>query len=193
MNSNHDRVCPSPEWAQHMHDDVLPAVTAGVDLGALMLEIGPGPGATTDWLRHRVARLVALELDPVAVERLMARFAGGNVEVQVGDATEIPWAEASFDSVGSFTMLHHVPTVALQNRILSEVLRVLKPGGTLVASDSLASEDLHHFHEGDTYNPIDPGTLLTRLQTIGFDHVSISADYGLRFRARKPEPAVTAG
>ncbi len=176
-----------------MHDEVLPAVTAGVDLGALMLEIGPGPGATTDWLRHRVTRLVALELDPVAAERLIARFAGGNVEVQVGDATEIPWGDASFDSVGSFTMLHHVPTATLQNRILGEVLRVLKPGGTLVASDSLASDDLHHFHEGDTYNPIDPGTLFTRLQTIGFDHVTISADYGLRFRARKPEPAVTRG
>jgi SAM-dependent methyltransferase len=186
MNSNHDRVCPSPEWAAYMHDEVLPAVTADVDLGAVMLEVGPGPGATTEWLRHRVPRLVALELDAGAAERLAARFAGATVEVQVGDATEIPWPDGSFDSVGSFTMLHHVPTAALQNRVLAEMLRVLKPGGTLVASDSLASDNLHHFHEGDTYNPLDPGTLLTRLQTIGFDYVTVSVDYGLWFRARKP-------
>lgn len=192
MNANHDRVCPSPEWAEHMHRTVLPAVTDGVDLGALMLELGPGPGATTDWLRHRVTRLVALELDPVAAGRLTTRFADTTVEVQVGDATAIPWAAASFDSVGCFTMLHHVPTTGRQNSIFAEVHRVLRPGGTLIASDSLASDELHHFHEGDTYNPLDPGTLLTRLQTVGFDHITLAVDRGLRFRARKP-PSAAAG
>jgi SAM-dependent methyltransferase len=193
MNSNHDRVCPSPEWAEYMQHEVLPAVTAGVDLGELMLEVGPGPGATTDWLRHRVTRLVALELEPAAAQRLSSRLPGADVEVQVGDAVQIPWADGSFDSAGSFTMLHHVPTAALQNRILSELLRVLKPGGMLLASDSLPSDDLHRFHEGDTYNPIDPGTLLTRLQTIGFDYVTVSVQYGMWFRARKPPPPQVTG
>jgi SAM-dependent methyltransferase len=194
MNSNHDRVCPSPEWADYMQSEVLPAVTTGIELGALMLEIGPGPGATTEWLRHRVARLVALELDPVAADRLTGRFADTNVEVRVGDATEIPWPDGSFDSVGCFTMLHHVPTAALQNRILSEAHRVLGPGGTLLASDSLATDALHHFHEGDTYNPVDPGTLLTRLQTVGFDYITVSVDYALSFRARKgPGPDARDG
>lgn len=170
-----------------MHSEVLPAVTTGIDLGALMLEVGPGPGATTEWLRQRVARLVALELDPVAADRLTARFADTNVEVRVGDATAIPWPDGWFDSVGCFTMLHHVPTAALQNQILSEVHRVLRPGETLLGSDSLGSDALHHFHEGDTYNPVDPGTLLTRLQTIGFDYITVTVDYGLSFRARKPD------
>jgi len=65
---------------------------------------------------------------------------------------------------------------------------VLRPGGTLIATDSLASDALHHFHEGDTYNPVEPGTLFTRLQTIGFDHISVTVDQGLRFTARKPPP-----
>jgi SAM-dependent methyltransferase len=189
MNENHDRVCPSPEWAEHLQTDVLPDVVSGVDLGSLMLEIGPGPGAATDWLRHRVQRIVALELDPVAARRLTDRFEQTNVDVQVGDATEIPWPAESFDSVGCFTMLHHVPTVGLQNRVLSEVHRILRPGGTLVASDSLPSDHLHHFHDGDTYNPVEPGTLFTRLQTIGFDRITVTVDRELRFRARKPEPA----
>src|ERR1017187_2259661 len=64
-----------------------------------------------------------------------------------------------FDSVGSFTMLHHVATLALQNKILAEAFRVLRPGGVLIGSDSLASNDLHHFHAGDTYNPIEAASV----------------------------------
>ena len=174
MNSNHARVCPSPEWAAHMHTDVLPVLCAGVDLGTRMLEIGPGPGATADWLRQRGAAAA-----------LRRRFAGTNVHIVHGDAGALPFGDGSFDSAGSFTMLHHVPSAALQNRVLAEVLRVLRPGGTLIASDSLASTSLHEFHEGDTYNPLEPASLLPRLQTIGFGAVMVSVDRGLTFRARK--------
>ncbi len=45
MNSNHARLCPSPEWAEHIQNEILPEVTRGIDLGQDMLEIGPGPGA----------------------------------------------------------------------------------------------------------------------------------------------------
>jgi ubiquinone/menaquinone biosynthesis C-methylase UbiE len=169
MNTNHDRVCPSPEWAEHLHRDVLPAIVDGVDLGDRMLEIGPGPGAATEWLRHRVRRLLTLELDRSAARSLTARFANTNVEVYVGDATAMPWDGDSFDAVGGFTMLHHIPTIGLQNRVLAEAYRVLRPGGMLIGSDSLASDELHHFHEGDVYNPIEPASLFTRLQTVGFD------------------------
>ena len=78
------------------------------------------------------------------------------------------YPDCSFDSVGSFTMLHHVPTTALQNQILAEALRVLRPGGVLVGSDSLPSDGLHAFHEGDTCHPVEPSALLVRLQTLGF-------------------------
>ena len=55
MNDNHARVCTSPEWAQHIQTDILPTLTRDVDLGDQMLEIGPGPGAATEWLRGRSA------------------------------------------------------------------------------------------------------------------------------------------
>jgi len=186
MNSNHARVCPSPEWAAHMHQDVLPGLCAGIELGPRMLEVGPGPGATADWLRHRVAELVAVEIEEAAADALRERFAGTNVQVMHGDAAALPFGGGSFDSAGSFTMLHHIPTAAGQNRVLAEVLRVLRPGGTLIGSDSLASTELHEFHADDVYNPLEPGTLLTRLQTIGFGAVMISVDHGVTFRARKP-------
>jgi len=191
MNENHARVCSSPEWAAHLQTDILPLLTEHAELGEDMLEIGPGPGAATEWLRHRVKRLKVLEIDATAAETLAKRYEGSNVEVIVGDATRLSWPDGSFDSVGSFTMLHHVPTQALQNEILAEALRVLKPGGALIASDSMASDGLHHFHEGDTYNPIDPGTVVTRLQTLGFGPLTVMIDDRLQFVARKPAEEAT--
>ena len=184
VNSNHDRLCGSPEWAAYLQDEVLPAATARVDLGREMLEVGPGPGAATGWLRRRVSRLTALERDETAAAKLAEKFPG--VEVAVGDATAMSYPDCSFDSVGSFTMLHHVPTTALQNQILAEALRVLRPGGVLVGSDSLPGDGLHAFHEGDTCHPVEPSTLLVRLQTLGFGAVMVAVDEVLTFTARKP-------
>jgi hypothetical protein len=56
----------------------------------------------------------------------------------------------------------------------------------LVGSDSLPSDGLHHFHEGDTYNPIDPGSFLLRLQTLGYEKITAHVDEVLMFSVHKP-------
>ncbi len=188
MNENHAQVCSSPEWAEHIQNEVLPEVTAGIDLGDEMLEIGPGPGAATEWLRHRVSRLTAVEVEEAAAALLKERYADTNVEIVTGSGTELSYPDESFDSVGTFTMLHHVPTTAMQNKIFAEALRVLRPGGVLVGSDSMASNDLHHFHADDTYNPVEPASLLIRLQTLGFDKITVIVDWSLKFVAHKAGP-----
>lgn len=160
MNSNHQKLCPSPEWAAHIQDEILPTLLRHVDLGEHMLEIGPGPGAATEWLRHKVGRLTAVEVDASAAQSLAGRYPDSNVTVVTGTATRLGYPDGFFDSVGSFTMLHHLPTLAAQNQVLAEALRVLKPGGALICSDSLPSNDLHHFHADDTYNPVEPASLV---------------------------------
>jgi SAM-dependent methyltransferase len=185
VNENHQRLCPSPGWAEHLHDDVLPSLAALATFGDEMLELGPGPGAATEWLRHRVTRLSAIESDPDAVDALTRRFPGTNVHVELGDATDLGFPAATFDSVGTFTMLHHVPTPIQQHRLLTEAYRVLRPGGVLAGSDSLASNDLHHFHVDDTYNPVDPSALLAWLRAIGFARITLVIDDDLRFVAHK--------
>jgi len=186
VNENHAVLCASAEWAEHLESNVLAPLAESVDLGDEMLELGPGPGAATRWLRRRVRRLVALELDAAAASQLAEELAGTNVTVDVGDCTCAPYPNASFDAVGSFTMLHHLPTQALQFATLCEAYRLLRPGGVLLGADSLASQDLHAFHEGDTYNPIDPARLLVFLQAAGFTRVTLMVDEGLRFTAHKP-------
>jgi ubiquinone/menaquinone biosynthesis C-methylase UbiE len=185
MNENHAKLMPSPEWAAHIQDEVLPLATDGVELGADLLELGPGPGAATDWLRQRVQRLVAVEHEEEAADKLAERFAGTNVEVVRGDAAAVGYPDASFDTVATCTMLHHVPTRAEQDRVLAEAFRVLRPGGTFLGSDSLPSDGLHRFHEGDTYNPVEPAAFLTRLQVAGFGEITLRVGHNLIFTARK--------
>ena len=65
---------------------------------------------------------------------------------------------------------------------------MLRPGGVLIGSDSLPSNELHHFHADDTYNPVEPASMLCRLQTLGFANVTVIVDYLLKFIATKPAP-----
>ncbi|GHF16232.1 hypothetical protein GCM10010359_17110 [Streptomyces morookaense] len=47
-----------------------------------------------------------------------------------GGGTHMPFADGRFDSVVCFTMLHHVPTPAAQDRLFAEAHRVLRPGAS---------------------------------------------------------------
>jgi len=132
-----------------------------------------------------VRRLVAVEAEPPAAARLAERFAGTNVEVATGDAAALDYPDSSFDTVAAFTMLHHVPTRPQQDKVLAEAFRVLRPGGTFLGSDSLPSDGLHQFHEGDTYNPVEPAAFLIRLQTTGFAAITLAVADDLIFTAVK--------
>jgi SAM-dependent methyltransferase len=173
MNEAH-RYCGSEEWRTLMRDQILPWVMGTVDLGEDVLEVGPGYGAVTDVLSRRGGQLTAVEIDEELASMLTERFAGvPNVEIVRGDATELAYDTGRFSGAACFTMLHHVRTPELQDRLFAEVARVLDPGATLVATDSLAREDLEAAHEGDTYNPVDPTTLPDRLKAAGFTDVEV--------------------
>lgn len=168
MNENH-RVCGSDEWRAYLRQEVLPRVLGDEDLGDDVLEVGPGYGAATDVLCERAARLTAVEIDPALVELLTERFAGRpGVRIVEGDATDLPFPSGRFTGAGSFTMLHHVPTAELQDRLFAEVARVLRPGALFVAVDSVATPERQAGHVGDVYNPVDPGGLAPRLRRAGF-------------------------
>lgn len=173
-----------------LRDFILPFAFgdgAMADLGHEVLEVGSGPGLTTDLLSDEVAHVTALELDPVLAEALACRYDGSSrVEVMVGDATSMPFEAERFSGAVSFTMLHHVPTQSMQDRLLAEVHRVLRPGGLFVASDSIASDDLAALHVDDVYNPIDPTTLEQRLAVAGFGAIAVRTnEFGFAARAKR--------
>src|SRR5678815_2183367 len=186
MNRDHLELCASAEWRQILRDLILPYALAGARLGDDVLEIGPGPGMTTDLLRNEVGRLTAVELDEELATALTARFAGTNVEVVIADASEMPFDDGRFTGAVSLTMLHHVPTAELQDRLFAEVARVVRPGGQFIASDSVASSELAALHRHDIYNPVDPLTVADRLSTLGFVAIHVRTNpFGWVARAHR--------
>jgi SAM-dependent methyltransferase len=191
VNLLHRWYCGSRRWAEVVEGSLLPWVLDGVELGPRLLEVGPGPGLTTDVLRHRAASLTALELDPALAAKLGRRLGGPGVAVVRGDGAALPFRDGSFDAAAVLTMLHHVPSAALQDRVLAEVGRCLRPGGLLVGSDTLPSLRFRLYHLADTMVVVDPAGLPDRLRAAGFDEVSVTTRANrLRFRARRgPGPA----
>jgi SAM-dependent methyltransferase len=188
MNDAHAQFCASDEWRAVLRDEILPAVIGTSDLGADLLEVGPGYGATTDYLRERVAQVTAVEIHPELAARLAERYSGTNVEIVEGDATALAFEAGRFSAATSFFMLHHVPTPELQDRVFAEVARVLRPGGIFIAADSMASDGLREFHHDDVYQPVDPAGLTARLGRAGFvdADVNVYQDQGWNVVARKP-------
>ncbi|CAM4146345.1 class I SAM-dependent methyltransferase [Deinococcus marmoris] len=98
--------------------------------GEALLDVGTGPGDFPGRLRaggHR-GRIVGLDFSAGMVERAAEKYP--EVEFLQGNATALPFADASFDVVTARHMLYHVPDVAAA---LAEFKRVLKPGGRFLA------------------------------------------------------------
>jgi len=189
MNAAHLEVCASEGWRQVVQEMILPDALAGVALGDDVVEVGPGPGFTTDVLRTRTARLTAVELDADLARGLAERLAGTNVTVVCGDATALDLDTAHFSGAASFHMFHHIDGDDAQDRAFAELARVLRPGGVLVAADGVEDPGSRAFHEDDTYNPIDPDTLDRRLTAAGFTAVTVGRhDLGWFCTALRPAP-----
>jgi ubiquinone/menaquinone biosynthesis C-methylase UbiE len=111
---------------------------------------------------------------------------GKNVTVVRADATAMSFPDEKFDGALSFTMLHHVSSPALQDRLLAEVARVLRPGGIFAGVDSLYSRGFRLLHLFDTMVVVDPSSFPRRLEAAGFVDVQVDVNpYAFRFRGRR--------
>jgi SAM-dependent methyltransferase len=117
------------------------------DLAALrVLDVGCGGGW---WLRTllrwgaRPAHLAGIDLLPEAVAA--SRAIHPELDVRLGSAEELPFADATFDLVSQFTVFSSILDDGLRRRVASEMQRVLRPDGVLLWYDF-------------TVNPANPDT-----------------------------------
>jgi len=111
---------------------------AGVPDGATVIDLGCGTGTLTIWLKQQYpgARIIGLDADPAILDyaRTKARAAGVEIEFVDGYANELPFGDGSAERVVSSLFFHHLQP-AEKRAALSEVFRVLCPGGELHISD----------------------------------------------------------
>jgi SAM-dependent methyltransferase len=187
MNYLHRWLCSSERWKGVVQRYALPWPLEHVDLGGEVLEIGPEYGVAAEILQYQVRRLTCVESNRRLAERLFRRF-HGNVTVRCEDATAMSLPTESFDGVVCFTMLHHIESAELQNRLFAEAARVLRPGGIFAGTDSLQGRFTRLLHWFDTLVLVRPDRLPQRLTAAGFESVHVDTNpYAFRFRALKPK------
>jgi SAM-dependent methyltransferase len=98
--------------------------------GKDVLEIGCGTGVHARLLADARANVTAVDLTPTAVDLTRKRLElhGLAADVREADAENLPFADASFDFVWSWGVIHHSEST---DEVVREIARVLRPGGTL--------------------------------------------------------------
>jgi ubiquinone/menaquinone biosynthesis C-methylase UbiE len=91
-----------------------------------VLEVGCGTGLVLARIARFARSARGIDLSPNMLERARAR----GLDVQVADATALPFADATFDVACSFKVIAHVRDV---DRALAEMARVVRPGGFVLA------------------------------------------------------------
>ena len=104
------------------------------------LEVGVGTGRTLRWYPDTVT-LTGIELSDAMLRIAMARAAaaGRQADLRLGDATALPFADETFDTVTFCLVLCTIPDDA---RAVAEAVRVLRPGGRIVAFEHTRSPNL---------------------------------------------------
>jgi ubiquinone/menaquinone biosynthesis C-methylase UbiE len=116
------------------------AKLAGAAPGRRALDVACGPGLLTLALAEAGADATGVDATEalLALARAEAERRGLAVAFRAGDATALDLPAGSFDVVTCRAAFHHFPEPA---RVLAEMARVAKPGGTLLVADLLGSED----------------------------------------------------
>ena len=145
---------------------------AGLRAGQRVLDLGCGTGELSLAIKRAqpALELCALDPDPLALARARAKAerAGVRVELQQGFGDALPYAAGTFARVLSSFVLHHLD-LAAQRRVLSEVLRVLAPGGSFHVLDFARSAqrqlelDLREVGFSDTQCEPEPRWLFQRI------------------------------
>ena len=168
--------CRTALWRAWARRAVLPRVLPS-GLSGEVLEIGCGSGAmAAEVLRSvpDIERYVATDVDPAMVARArreLGEFAA-RAEVLEVDAAGLPFADASFDAVVSWLMLHHTIT---WEQVLADAARVLRPGGLLAGydlPDSRQSRVVHRLTRS-TVRMVAADDLAAELRGLGLSDVEV--------------------
>jgi len=141
--------CHRPLVYEHLHRY---AVAFGLAQGKRVLDIACGEGYGSNLLAFVASKVIGVDLDAATIAHAKAKYQRANLDFAKGSCIQIPCEDHSIDLVASFETIEHISEHAA---FLSEIKRVLAPGGILVISSphkaeyQKVSEAANPFHEAE--------------------------------------------
>jgi SAM-dependent methyltransferase len=166
----------------------------GLRAGERVLDMGCGAGRHAYEMYRRGADVVAFDQDGDELAQVLEMFGamkiagevptGAEADIKQGDALQMPFADEEFDRVGAAEVLEHIPD---DERAIAELVRVLRPGGTIAVTVPRwlpekvcwALSDAYHQVEGGHVRIYTGHELVAKLEAAGLEYVGRAHAHGL--------------
>lgn len=145
----------------------LELIGALVDPTLTVADVGCGTGYLSTALARRVARVICVDASPAMLDKAAEKLASSSAEIdtRLGTLEDLPLADAEVDAACAHMVLHHLADTRAG---LSEMARVVKPGGVVAAVELLPHhETWMHDAMADTRLGLDPALLSDDLRAAG--------------------------
>jgi ubiquinone/menaquinone biosynthesis C-methylase UbiE len=148
-------------------------IRAAVTSGDIAADLGAGTGFISEGLLARGLQVIAVDQSAEMLETLRHKFGSTSaLDCRLGEAERLPIDTGTIDCVFANMYLHHVESPAAA---ITEMARILKPGGRVVLSD--LDRHSHSFlltEHHDRWPGFDRGDLTSWLAAAGFGEVTVT-------------------
>lgn len=164
----------------------LPVAYAGIKPGHTVIDLGSGAGNDCFVARHEVGaegKVIGVDFTPAMIKKAREnaeKLGYNNVEFREGDIDDMPVNDGVADVVISNCVLNLVPN---KSKVMSEIFRVLKPGGHFSISDVVLVGELPaalrkdaEMYAGCVAGAIQKDEYLSHLSSAGFTSIEIQKE-----------------
>lgn len=147
LQNTGERMIPEFHAGSLMYAEHLVRYKAAQNIvkGKTVLDVACGSGYGTKLLAKTSKNVIGIDIDKDTIEFAKKNYGAKNIDYLVGDCTDMPLEDASFDAVVTFETIEHIKDY---NKFIKEIKRVLKPDGLVIIStpNSLEFTPGNHFH-----------------------------------------------
>ncbi|WP_417854754.1 arsenite methyltransferase [Xanthomarina gelatinilytica] len=164
----------------------LPTQFAHIKKGDTVIDLGSGAGNDCFVARHETGsegKVIGIDFTPIMIQKARSnaeKLGFNNVEFREGDIDAMPVNDAVADVIVSNCVLNLVPN---KEKVISEIHRVLKPGGHFSISDIVLVGDLPEalkqdaeMYAGCVAGAIQKGDYLKLIEDRGFQNIKIQKE-----------------